>query len=100
MSVKARKVVGDQNSAEFDELRRNFNALLLILQNIAAEHSAGTTTSTQAMTALSTALSTGTDSTSAPHTGTLLTINGVVPTPRHPDRPRVEAQELTTADKL
>ncbi len=68
--ARARKVVSDQNSQEFDELRSQFNNLLLILE--------GTTD----FSTLQTALTAGND------TVTGRDINGVRPTPTHPRRPR------------
>lgn len=94
MAAKARVVIADQNSAEFDALRRSFNALLLVLENVAAEHAAGTTTSAEAMSALSAALSTGIDSSAAPHVGTGRLVYGVAPSPLHP------ARNAESVDKL
>lgn len=94
MAAKARVVIADQNSAEFDALRRSYNSLLLVLQNIAAEAAATTITDVQAWTAISTAISTGVDSTSAPHTGTGRMVVGVSPTPLHPARAAEEVAKL------
>jgi hypothetical protein len=68
--ARARKVVSDQNSQELDELRRQFNNLLLVLE--------GTTS----FATLQTAIVAGND------TVTGVDINGVRPTPLHPRRPR------------
>lgn len=94
MAAKARVVIGDQNSAEFDALRRSFNSLLVILQNIAAEQAAATTTAVQAAAALSSALSTGLDSSSAPHVGTGRMVYGVQPSPLAPARAAEEQAKL------
>lgn len=84
MAAKVRLVKGDQNSAELEALRRSFNSLLLILQNIAAEQAAATTTAVQAAQALSDAIANGIDNTNAPHTGTGRLLYGIKPTPTHP----------------
>lgn len=98
MACKARLVVGDQNSAELDALRRSFNSLLIVLQNIAAEEAAATTTAVQAAAALSNALSTGLDSSSAPHVGTGRLVYGVHPTPTHPARAVEDVTKLEAMD--
>lgn len=93
--ARARKVVSDQNSQEFDELRRQFNNLLLILQQNAAEEAAATTTAVQAAAALEDALVAGVDVDNSPHVGTGREINGVRPTPTHPRRPRkLETEDM------
>lgn len=69
--ARARKVVADQNSQELDELRRQFNNLLAIIENAAD------------LAAVQTAIADGVDSA---ETGR--EINGVRPTPTHPRRPR------------
>lgn len=95
--ARARKVVSDQNSQEFDELRRQFNNLLAILQQYATEEAGATTTAVQAAAALADALTAGVDVDNSPHVGTGREINGVRPTPTHPRRPRVsETEELGT----
>lgn len=95
--ARARKVVSDQNSQEFDELRRQFNNLLAILQQNASEEAAATTTPLQAATALADALTAGVDVDNSPHVGTGRELNGVRPTPTHPRRPRnLETEELGT----
>lgn len=80
--ARARKVVSDQNSQEFDELRRQFNNLLLILQRNARDEADATTTAVQAAEALATAIEDGVD------VATGREVNGVRPTPTHPRRPR------------
>lgn len=84
MAAKVRLVVSDQNSAELEALRRSYNSFLIVLQNIAFEQAAATTTATQAAQALSDALSTGVDSNNAPHVGTSRLVFGVRPTPNQP----------------
>jgi len=98
MACKARLVVADQNSAELDALRRSFNSLLIILQNIAAEEAATTISSVQAAAALSAALSTGIDLSSAPHVGTGRMVYGIHPTPTHPARQAEDVTKLETMD--
>jgi hypothetical protein len=78
--ARARKVVSDQSSQEFDELRRNFNNLLLIIE--------GTTD----LTSLKAAIVAGNDSVTG------VDINGVRPTPTHPRRARnLGTEEMTSA---
>jgi hypothetical protein len=87
--ARARSVVSDQNSQEFDELRRQFNNLLLILQRIAREEADADTTALQAADALALAIETGSDTTTVTgHVNTGKELNGVRPTPTHPRRPR------------
>lgn len=73
--AKARPVVSDMNSLEFAELRRQFNNLLVIIEN------AGT------LAELQLAITQGVDS-GAGTGGTGKEVNGVKPTPSHPRRPR------------
>ena len=63
--AKARRVVADTGSAELDELRRQFNKLLVLLEN-----------------------TTATDITTVQDAITNGDVNGVKPTPTHPQRPR------------
>lgn len=69
--AKARKVVGDQNSAELDELRRQFNNLLVIIEKTAT------------FATLQTAIANGVEAVT-----TKKEIVGVKPTPLHPRRPK------------
>jgi len=85
--ARARKVVSDVSSQEFDELRRQFNNLLLILERNARDEADATTTAVQAAEALATAIETGTDA------DTGREINGVRPTPTHPRRARNQSTE-------
>lgn len=88
--AKVRLVVGDQSSAETDQLRKTVNGLLLVLENLA-----GSTFTTLAdfQEALENSLSTGLDSdfttaTSADsYTGTGAELVGLRPMNRHPRRP-------------
>jgi hypothetical protein len=102
--AKARVVVGDQNSAEFDALKRSFNSLLVVLEQIATEVDATTLTAIQGFTALKTALSTGVDSSAAPHVGTGRFVVGVKSSPVLPPRGPVESAEalvsMAVADKF
>lgn len=74
--ARARKVVSDQSSQEFSELRRQFNNLLLVIE------AATTLADVQA------AITAGTDVISGRE------LNGVRPTPTHPRRPRDLGTEL------
>lgn len=85
-----RLVVGDQSSAEIDQMRRTQNALLLVLENLA-----GTTFTALAdfQEALANTLSTGLDSdfttatNSDSYSGTGVELVGLRPMNRHPSRP-------------
>jgi len=102
--ARARKVVSDMNSQEFDELRRQFNNLVAVLEAVCAEVDATTITADEAFTVLATTLAagvdadiTGVDAGGNDHAGTGREINGVRPTPTHPRRPRnLETEELGT----
>ena len=63
--AKARRVVADTGSAELDELRRQFNKLLVLLED-----------------------TTATDISTVQDAITAGTVHGVKPTPTHPQRPR------------
>ena len=90
--ARARKVVSDQSSQEFDELRRQFNNLLLVLENACTEV-AGATTADQAFAAIAQALTNGSDTDATNHVGTGRELNGVRPTPTHPRRSRNQGTE-------
>lgn len=103
--AKARVVVGDQNSAEFDELRRSFNSLLVVLENICAEVVATTLTAEEGLEALDAALSTGVDSSGTPaaHVGTGRQVVGVKPQVLAPPRRKEDVLKLVdmaAADKF
>lgn len=103
--AKARLVVGDQNSAELDALRRSFNSMIVVLENISAEVTAGTLTAEQGFEALGAALRNGVDGsgTPAPHVGTGRMVAGVRVSPQHPPRKAEVLSELvpmTAADKF
>ncbi len=97
--AKARKVIGDQNSEEVDQLRRTVHTLMLMLENLGTmlttldNTSAATivTGMTEIGTGLNAALDNGLD---ADIGGTLyvgatgLEIAGMRPSPQHPRRPR------------
>lgn len=96
MAAKVRLIVGDQNSAELQALYRSWNSFLLILQNIAAEEAAGTTSAVESAAALSNALSTGKDSDTVNHTGTQRLVYGIRATPTHPQRSAEDLNKLQT----
>lgn len=94
--AKARPVLSDMSSAEFDESRRALHALMLVLENVASEVDAGNITADEAFTVLLTSLQngkdddiSGVDGGSNDYAGTGLTVAGVKPTPTHPRRARV-----------
>lgn len=86
--AKARPTVSDMSSQEFDELRRQFNNLLVILERNAREEADTTTSNVTAAEALASALETGLDGDTTNHVGTNKELNGVKPTPLHPRRAR------------
>jgi hypothetical protein len=96
--AKARVVVGDQNSAEFDALKRSYNSLLLILENIASEVDAATLTPAEGFSALLAALVAGVDvsGTPAAHVGTGRFLVGVKSTPPIPPRSAETVSTLVT----
>lgn len=89
--AKAQKVTADMNSEELDQLRRNFNTLLILLENTAASVTAGDTAEV-VLQALGEGIAAGVDS--DPNTrlssgvATGRKIVGVYPTPLHPNRPK------------
>lgn len=103
--ARARSVVSDQSSAEFDELRKQFNGLLVVLENIATSVDAGSITADEAFTVLKTVLNGGSDISqenvdggSNDYVGTNREIVGVKATPQHPRRPRNENTVELDAD--
>lgn len=96
--AKARVVVGDQNSAEFDALKRSYNSLLLILEQVAAEVDAATLTPAEGFSALLAALVAGVDvsGTPAAHVGTGRFLVGVKSTPPIPPRSAETVSTLVT----
>lgn len=93
--AKARPVVSDTSSVEVDEMRRGFHALLVMLENVAAEVDAGNITADEAFTVLLNSLSTGSDDDISgvdgggnDYAGTGVAAVGVKPTPTHPRRGR------------
>ncbi len=102
--AKARPVVSDMHSAEYDETRRALHDLMLVLENVASHVDAGTITADEAFTVLVTSLSngvdsdiTGVDSGANNYTGTGRNIAGVKPTPTHPRRPKsTELEEMSS----
>lgn len=99
MAIRVRRVVSDSSSQEVDELRRQFNNLLLILENVCAEVVATTLTAEEGLEALGAALIAGSDASGTPaaHVGTSRELNGVRPAPAHPRRARVQKTESADA---
>ena len=98
--MRARLIVADQSSQEFDHMRRSYNALLLILEDLGARLAAEVTTAPSAadleILAVFQSISDGIrdgvdsdpDSELGTHVPTSLPIEGLRPTPRHPRRAR------------
>jgi hypothetical protein len=97
--AKARPVVSDSSSNEVDELRRQFNNLLVILERVGAEVVATTLTAEEALQVVGDSIAAGVDTTTTSgHVPTGREINGVKPTPTHPRRPRVNDQDRVVLD--
>src|SRR5687768_16705393 len=103
--AKRRKVQATGN-AELFEVRRQFNNLLLVLQNISEQVDAATITSTEGFVALGLTISTGVDSTVAAinggantYTGTGLEVLGVKAVNPVPARgPRLGTVSMAATD--
>lgn len=89
--AKGRRVVGDQNSEELDQLRRCVHTLLLVLSSVATQigDAANAAAISDIADGLANAIDTGVDSDVSGYTGTGLALEGVIPTPQHPRRPNV-----------
>lgn len=96
MGIKARKIVNDQPvGGQVDLIRQGFNTLLIVLDNIATQVSAGTITATEGQTVLKTTLQAGVDSSITGvggggnnYTGTGLPLIGVLAKPKGRRAPR------------
>jgi hypothetical protein len=93
--ARAKEVVSDMHSQEFDQVRRSLHDLMLVLENVASEVDAGNITADEAFTVLTTTLSNGRDENISGvdgggnnYTGTQREVVGVKPTPLHPERPK------------
>lgn len=89
--AKKRLVVGDQSSAEVDQLRKTVNNLLKILENAGASITA-TCTAEEVILAIAAAVTTGLDNNagtvgSADYVSSNLELVGVQPMNAHPSRP-------------
>lgn len=86
--AKARKVVGDINSAELDHLKRTVNTLILMLETAGTSITAGATAE-QVLSAWSSGIAAGVDNNPAATaniTSTNREIEGIWTTPTHPTR--------------
>ena len=98
--MRARLIVADQSSQEFDHMRRSYNALLLILEDLGARLTAEVATAPSAadleiisvFQSISDGIRDGVDNDPDGELGvagtTGLAIEGLRPTPRHPRRAR------------
>ena len=101
--ANVRLVVGDQSSAEVDQMRKSLNGLITVLENIA-----GTTFTTVAdlQEALANSLSTGSDgdfttaTSSDAYVGTGAEIVGLRPMNRHPRRPGFVAGDVSNVKAM
>jgi len=89
--AKKRLVVGDQSSAEIDQIRETLNNLLKILENAGASITA-TCTAEEVFLAIAAAVTTGVDNNagtvgSADYVSSNLELVGVEPMNKHPLRP-------------
>lgn len=89
--AKGRRVVGDQNSEELDQLRRTVHTLMIMLENLGTSLGAALdfTDVNNIGDGLNAAFVTGIDSAATDYTGSGLPVEGVIPTPKHPRRPTV-----------
>jgi hypothetical protein len=89
--AKGRRVVGDQNSEELDQLRRLVHTLLVMLRNAGDDLANATADAsvTDIGAGLRDAIDSGVDSAATGYTGSGLAIEGVIPSPKHPRRPNV-----------
>jgi len=94
--AKARRVIGDQNSAELDALKRSYNSLLVVLERVCEEVVATTLTPAEGFEAILNALNTGVDSSGTPaaHVGTSRLVVGVASSPPIPPRSAESAGDL------
>ena len=79
--MRVREIVGDTQSAEIQQMRRSFNSLLRIIENVATLATATTITDLQAWEAIQDAIATGLDSDNSPYVGTGQELVGVRVTP-------------------
>lgn len=108
--AKGRRVVGDQNSEELDQMRRALHTIMLMLENLGTmlqtldNTNVGTivTGMTEIGAGLEAAFDDGQDDDIG---GTLyvgatgLPVEGVIPSPKHPRRPNVgKVEDLDPAD--
>jgi len=87
--MKGKKVIADQSSAELDALRKTVHSLILVVRNlctlggVSANHAA----LIAILLAVGENIDNGTDIDGTGYTGTGLEIAGVIPQPKHPQRP-------------
>lgn len=93
--MRARRHPEDTASETVAQLRRNFNALLAVLENISEQVDAATITATEGFVALGLTIASGVDSSvtainggANAYVGTNLELLGVVPTVKRPAPPR------------
>ena len=86
--AKGRKVTADQNSEELDQLRRCVHSIMIVLENAGNLGGAATTTPAETFQAIADAISSGLDSTNGSYVGTGIHVEGMIPQPKHPRRPR------------
>lgn len=89
--AKVRKVIGDQNSEELDQLRRCVHTLMIMLENLGTDLGAAAdfTDVNNIGDGLNAAFVTGVDTAATDYTGSGLVVEGVDPTPKAPKRPTV-----------
>jgi hypothetical protein len=99
--ARGRKVTGDQQSEEFDELRRTVHTLLHMIENAKASLTAGVTAA-NVLNAWADAVATGKDDNPnaiANYVDSNREIVGVVPVPKRPARARQGTIDLDPDDK-
>ena len=79
--MRVREIVGDTQSAEIQQMRRSFNSLLRIIENVATLRVATTIDAAETWLAIRDALVTGLDSDNSPYLGTGQEMVGIRVTP-------------------
>ena len=96
--MRVREIVGDTQSAEIQQMRRSFNSLLRIIENVATLATATTINDLQAWEAIQDALVTGLDSDNTPYVGTGQEMVGIRVTPTA--RRKAQANARVVEDDL
>ncbi len=96
--MRVREIVGDTQSAEIQQMRRSFNSLLRIIENVATLRVATTIDAAETWLAIRDALVTGLDSDNSPYLGTGQEMVGIRVTPTA--RRKAQANARVVEDDL